>query len=59
MKNIYLTDDDISLIDEVLASIPKDDGTKLKNLSYKTEPLKRLGVKLGDGKCMGEVLKLV
>jgi transcriptional regulator with XRE-family HTH domain len=58
IKYIYLTEEDRELIDEVLTKIMKYSWDRLKKMSYETEPLKRLWVKLWDGKYMGEVLKL-
>ncbi|MDD3303218.1 MAG: DUF4065 domain-containing protein [Candidatus Gracilibacteria bacterium] len=58
IKPIYLTADEINVIDTVLSKIPKDHGQKLKELSYQTLPMKSLGVCLGDNKCMGEKLIL-
>jgi len=59
MKYIYLTDDDKQIIDSVLLEIPKEDWEKLKKLSYQTEPMKKLWVKIWDLKHMWEVLELV
>ncbi len=56
LKYIYLTEKDRKFIDSVLEKLPIDDWEMLKKLSYETEPMKKLGVCLGDNKCMGESL---
>lgn len=57
LKYIYLSEEDREIIDSVLGSIPVSDWDKLKMLSYESEPMKMLGVELGDDRCMGEELK--
>jgi hypothetical protein len=42
-----LKDDDRKLIDVVLSKIPKENGNKLKELSYQTPPMKKLKATLG------------
>ena len=58
IKPIYLSLAEIKIIDIVLSNIPKDNWQLLKELSYKTWPMKKLWVCLWDNKCMGEKLIL-
>ncbi len=56
---IYLSDEEREMIDKTLSEIPKENWEKLKKLSYKSEPMKKLGVSIWDWKCMWEILKLI
>lgn len=56
LKYIYLSDVERKIIDWILVNLPINNGDKLKILSYETEPMKKLWVKLGDNKFMGKEL---
>ncbi len=58
LKYFYLTIEEKNIIDNILISLPINDGEKLKILSYETEPMKKLNVTLWDNKKMGEKLFL-
>lgn len=58
VKNMYLSHDEIQIIENVFQKYPVEDGKKLMNLSYNTAPLQKLWVVCGDGKCMNEELDM-
>lgn len=59
MKTLYLSKEEVDLINKVLNEKPKDNWEKLKLLSYETEPMKKLWVSIWDLMCMWKVLELV
>lgn len=53
---MFLTDEDKSFLDGILAKYGKFSGTELMKQSYKTEPMERIGAKLGGSEHMMEVV---
>lgn len=56
VSNVFLDEDDKAFLDSILAKYGKFTGTELMKQSYKTEPMERIGAKLGGGEHMMETI---
>lgn len=56
VSNVFLEDADKSFLDSILAKYGKFSGTELMKQSYKTEPMERIGAKLGGNEHMMETV---
>lgn len=58
VKSLYLSRDEMKIIDSVFEKYPVENWRELMNLSYQTPPLQKLWVICGDGKHMYEELDM-